>query len=80
LLDHSHYASDEVRSILADMNARWTRLTALAAQRGDKLRQACEQRALDRTLDDAHAKMDEMERALQSKELGNDLRCVEIFF
>lgn len=45
--------------------------------RGNKLRQACDQKSLDRTLEDAHRKLDEMERALKSQDFGHDLRSVK---
>ena len=41
------------------------------------MRQACDQKSLNHTLEDAHHKLDEMERALASNDLGNDLRGVK---
>lgn len=70
MVDHAHYASAEVQLILKDLNDQWAALCRAAAERGEKLRQACDQKSLNLTLDDAHLKLDEMERALQSDDLG----------
>ena len=74
LIDHGHYAQKEIRALLAAVNADWDTLNETAGERGRKLRQACDRRALDRTLDDANAKLDEMQTALQSTDVGQDLR------
>uniref|UniRef100_A0A914XIB6 Spectrin alpha chain n=1 Tax=Plectus sambesii TaxID=2011161 RepID=A0A914XIB6_9BILA len=77
LINHKHYASGDVKHILKDLNDQWAALCRAAAERGEKLRQACDQKSLNLTLDDAHLKLNEMERALQSDDLGHDLRGVK---
>lgn len=46
-------------------------------ERGDKLRQAHEQKSLNRTLEDANLRLDELERDLASNDFGSDLRHVK---
>jgi spectrin beta len=63
--------------MLDKLNADWKALCAAAAERGDKIRQACDQKSLNWTIGEAHLKLDELERALKSDDLGSDLRGVK---
>lgn len=72
-----HFKSQEIRRILSDLNDYWARLESIAKSRGSKMRQACDQRNLNRMLDDANLKLAEMEKNLASNDLGQDLRSVK---
>lgn len=74
LIDGGHYAAPQVKALLAAVAKEWAALAAAAKVRGEKLMRACERRALDGTLADVNAKLDEMTQALQSTDVGADLR------
>ena len=61
---------------LAGLNGGWTELAARCADRGLKLRQAAQQQLFNKALDDAEAKLAEMERSLAADDIGTDLRGV----
>lgn len=44
---------------------------------GVKLRQAAQQQLFNKALEDAESKLDEMEKAVSSDDLGKDLRSVK---
>lgn len=56
-----------------ELNAEWADLTRAATAKGVRLKQAEGQKDLNEALDDAHLKLDEMQEALSSKDLG--LHC-----
>ncbi|XP_017057853.1 spectrin beta chain, non-erythrocytic 1 isoform X2 [Drosophila ficusphila] len=64
----------EVESRVADLNKRWKELLALSEDKGRKLEQAASQREHNRALEDAKKKVDELDSALRSGDVGNDLR------
>lgn len=72
-----HFKSREIRKILTGLNEEWSRLEQITKERGEKMRQACDQRHLNRMLDDANLKLQEMEKNLASNDLGTDLRSVK---
>ena len=74
LASRDHYQTPAIESTLAELNAAWEELCRLTAERGANLRQAAALHDHNRTLDGARAKLDELGRALQSKDLGTDLR------
>ncbi|XP_052847528.1 spectrin beta chain, non-erythrocytic 5 isoform X3 [Drosophila gunungcola] len=64
----------EVESRVADLNKRWKDLLTLSEDKGRKLEQAASQREHNRALEDAKKKVDELDTALRSGDVGNDLR------
>ncbi|XP_045456798.1 spectrin beta chain, non-erythrocytic 5 [Melitaea cinxia] len=59
---------------LAALRGAWAALLAASRDKGGKLRQASQQRLLRRSVEDAKARLLELDRALSSQELGSDLR------
>ncbi|SPP87212.1 spectrin beta chain, non-erythrocytic 5 isoform X2 [Drosophila guanche] len=64
----------EVEFRVADLNKKWKDLLTLSEDKGRKLEQAASQREHNRALEDAKKKVDELDGALKSKDVGNDLR------
>ncbi|VDO76218.1 unnamed protein product [Haemonchus placei] len=77
LINQKHYESANVDRLLKRLNTEWAELRDAVARKGEKLRQASDQKGLNRVLEDAHAKLDELETSLKSDELGSDLRAVK---
>ncbi|KAL6743755.1 hypothetical protein Aduo_016762 [Ancylostoma duodenale] len=77
LIAQKHYESPNVDRLLKRVNSEWAELRDAVARKGEKLRQASDQKGLNRILEDAHAKLDELETALKSDEHGSDLRAVK---
>uniref|UniRef100_A0A5S6R1A2 Spectrin beta chain n=1 Tax=Trichuris muris TaxID=70415 RepID=A0A5S6R1A2_TRIMR len=69
--------SEEVEATLRRLNHEWKLLLDHSAARGRRLQQAWEQRALNRILDDANLKLVEIEKELQSDDIGVDLRGIK---
>ncbi|XP_046975216.1 spectrin beta chain, non-erythrocytic 5 isoform X2 [Vanessa cardui] len=63
-----------VSARLQSLREDWAALLAASRDKGGKLRQASQQRLLRRSVEDAKARLVELERALGSQELGSDLR------
>lgn len=62
----------------AELNSKWKKLLALSIDKGRRLEQAVSQRDHKNCIDEAKKKLGELEYALQSKEVGRDLRsCKE---
>lgn len=64
----------EVENRVSDLNKKWKDLLALSEDKGRKLEQAASQREHNRAIEDAKNKVDELDAALKSKDVGNDLR------
>ncbi|XP_023176009.2 spectrin beta chain, non-erythrocytic 1 isoform X1 [Drosophila hydei] len=64
----------EVEHRVVDLNKKWKDLLALSEDKGRKLEQAASQREHNRAIEDAKKKVDELDLALMSKDVGNDLR------
>jgi spectrin beta len=64
----------EVEKMLQAINQRWKDLIVNSREKGRRLEQASLQREHNRSIEDAKNKLDELESALQSKQVGNDLR------
>ncbi|XP_076441755.1 spectrin beta chain, non-erythrocytic 5-like [Babylonia areolata] len=77
LMEEKHPSSNEIRGILDDLNRQWEDLASKAEDKGNKLRQASQQQMLNRALDDAQNKLDEMEKSVANPDLGSDLRGVK---
>ncbi|KJH48207.1 spectrin repeat-containing domain protein [Dictyocaulus viviparus] len=77
MIAQKHYESMNVDRLLKRLNSEWTELHDAVERKGEKLRQAADQKGLNRILEDAHSKLDELEIALKSDELGSDLRAVK---
>ncbi|XP_049277717.1 spectrin beta chain, non-erythrocytic 1 isoform X2 [Anopheles funestus] len=69
----------EVGDTLAAINQKWKDLVATSLEKGRRLEQAALQREHNRYIEDSKSKFDELDHALQSKQVGNDLRsCKEL--
>uniref|UniRef100_A0A1I8NPX4 Spectrin beta chain, non-erythrocytic 5 n=2 Tax=Stomoxys calcitrans TaxID=35570 RepID=A0A1I8NPX4_STOCA len=64
----------EVEQRVSDLNKKWKDLLALSEDKGRKLEQAASQREHNRAIEDAKKKVGELDAALKSKDVGNDLR------
>lgn len=70
----NNYRSDDVSKMLKTLNAEWENLVKLSRDKGKRLRQAAAQHTYNRTIEDARLKLEEIKQALQSEQVGNDLR------
>lgn len=77
LIVSGHYASEKIDLLLQQLNTQWQELCARTEDKGQKLRQAVAQHTYNRTLEDARAKLDELETAFASEDVGHDLRSVK---
>ncbi|VDM44604.1 unnamed protein product [Toxocara canis] len=77
LIAQQHYESPSIKRLLDGVNREWAELCQAAEAKRERLRQADAQKGLNRSLDDAHLKLDDIQNALQSKDLGSDLRGVK---
>ncbi|XP_074091259.1 spectrin beta chain, non-erythrocytic 5 isoform X1 [Macrotis lagotis] len=73
LLDTNPDARDNMQTKLQNLDKNWKELNHKMAECGDKLRQAGQQEQLMELLQDAKDKMEQMERGLQSPEMGQNL-------
>ncbi|KAL9901308.1 spectrin beta chain, non-erythrocytic 5 kst isoform 1-T1 [Glossina fuscipes fuscipes] len=64
----------EVEKHVVSLNKKWKDLLVLSEDKGRKLEQAALQREHNRAIEDAKKKVDELDAALRSKDVGNDLR------
>ncbi|KNC25934.1 hypothetical protein FF38_03695, partial [Lucilia cuprina] len=64
----------EVEKRVSDLNKKWKDLLILSEDKGRKLEQAASQREHNRAIEDAKKKVGELDAALKSKDVGNDLR------
>lgn len=70
---------DEVQKTVNDINNKWKDLIAQSLEKGRCLEQASAQREHNRSIEDAKNKLDDLEKKIRSKEVGNDLRsCKEL--
>ena len=76
MIHDGHYATPEIKEILTRVNEQWERLDEKAKDKGKKLREASQQELFYRTLEDANAKLSEMEKLVSSDDVGHDLRSV----
>ncbi|XP_067682927.1 spectrin beta chain, non-erythrocytic 5-like isoform X3 [Haliotis asinina] len=77
MIDDGHYAAPEIKEISEKLNREWADLNEKAADKGRKLREATQQQTLNRALEDAQAKLDEMEKSVANPDVGSDLRGVK---
>jgi DNA repair exonuclease SbcCD ATPase subunit len=71
-----HYATPEIKQTLGSLNKQWEQLDDKAKDKGKKLREAARQELFNKALEDANAKLAEMERLVSSDDIGKDLRGV----
>lgn len=64
----------DVNALSAQLNNKWKELLAESQDKGRRLEQAVSQRDHNRCIEDAKKKLNELDGALQSKEVGHDLR------
>ncbi|XP_066903176.1 spectrin beta chain, erythrocytic isoform X2 [Halyomorpha halys] len=74
LISGGNYRSPEVSQLLKELNAKWEVLVKSSLEKSKRLRQAVAQHSYNRTLEDARAKLAEIQLSLQSDQLGSDLR------
>ncbi|XP_033735465.1 spectrin beta chain, non-erythrocytic 5-like isoform X2 [Pecten maximus] len=77
MVQDKHPATPEIKVILDDLNTQWKDLSDKSADKGNKLRQAAKQYALNKALADAQGKLDEMEKSVANPDVGSDLRGVK---
>ncbi|XP_022090941.1 spectrin beta chain, non-erythrocytic 5-like isoform X2 [Acanthaster planci] len=77
LIQKGNFKASDVKATLTALNDRWADLNARSSDKGVKLRQATQQQGLNRALEDAVTSIAEMEVALSSQDLGQDLRSVK---
>uniref|UniRef100_A0A915PUP8 Spectrin beta chain n=1 Tax=Setaria digitata TaxID=48799 RepID=A0A915PUP8_9BILA len=77
LIAARHYESKSIKRLLDGVNTEWADLLHSANEKGERLRQAEDQKTLNGVLDDAHLKLDEIQTSLSSNDLGSDLRGVK---
>lgn len=69
---------DDVKQLSAELNNKWKKLLVLSQDKGRRLEQAVSQRDHKNCIEEAKKKLGELEHALQSREVGHDLRsCKE---
>ena len=76
MVDAGHYATPEISKTMTQLNSEWTELSDKARDKGLKLRQAAQQELFNKALEDAYAKLAEMEKLVSSDDVGKDLRAV----
>ncbi|XP_067895807.1 spectrin beta chain, non-erythrocytic 5 isoform X2 [Heterodontus francisci] len=74
LIQDNHYARDDIKSRLEALKEKWMLLQSKLMERGDKMRQAGQQEQLMELLQDAKAKLEQIEKMLQNSDTGHDLR------
>lgn len=70
LIAQQHYESRSIQRLLDHLNTEWEELCRAAKAKGEKLRQAEDQKGLNVVIDDAYLRLDEIQNALQSRDLG----------
>lgn len=79
LIAQENYKKDDVAKTLHELNAEWQKLVGISLEKGRCLRQAVMQLNYNRSLEDVHSKLNEMEKGLLSTDVGKDLRsCREL--
>lgn len=73
-VNDNNYRSKDADKMLKDLNTEWENLVKVSRNKGRRLRQAAAQHTYNRTMEDARLKLEEIKQALQSKQVGNDLR------
>ncbi|XP_077655910.1 LOW QUALITY PROTEIN: spectrin beta chain, non-erythrocytic 5 [Urocitellus parryii] len=73
LLCSSPHAQEDIQSRLQGLGHKWEELNGKMAERGDALQQARQQEQLLGLLQDAKEKMEQLEGALKSAEMGSNL-------
>ncbi|XP_046688428.1 LOW QUALITY PROTEIN: spectrin beta chain-like [Homalodisca vitripennis] len=74
LVSEGNYRAPEVTAMLQQLNTQWETLVRLSLDKGQRLRQAAAQHGYNRTMEDAKAKLEELQDSLQSRQVGSDLR------
>ncbi|VVD03116.1 unnamed protein product [Leptidea sinapis] len=64
----------DISSRLEQLQQGWEQLVAASRDKGSKLRQASQQKQHRRGVEDAKARLNDLERALNSEDIGTDLR------
>ena len=72
-----HPKKREISRTLDKLNKEWKDLVDKSAEKGKKLREAAQQELFNKALEDAEAKLREMENSVASDDIGNDLRGVK---
>uniref|UniRef100_A0A0N5AM27 Spectrin beta chain n=1 Tax=Syphacia muris TaxID=451379 RepID=A0A0N5AM27_9BILA len=77
LIAQQHQKSAAIKQLLGDLNKNWRELCTAADEKSERLMQADKQKALNAAFDDVHGRLNEIEEALCSEDLGADLRGVK---
>ena len=77
MVQGGHYKQPQIERTLEKLNGVWRRLVDKSAEKGRKLREAAQQELFNKALEDAEAKLQEMEKSVASDDIGKDLRGVK---
>ncbi|XP_017780552.1 PREDICTED: spectrin alpha chain, non-erythrocytic 1 isoform X2 [Nicrophorus vespilloides] len=79
LIAQNSYRKDDVAKTLKDLNDEWQSLVGTSLDKGRRLRQAETQHTYNTAVDSINNKLGEIEKKLNSPDVGNDLRsCKEL--
>ncbi|XP_053955094.1 spectrin beta chain, non-erythrocytic 5 isoform X2 [Anastrepha ludens] len=76
LIKDEHFAKEEIAQQLKMLESDWNKLKAASKEKKEKLNQAYEAQAFNRSLDEFNNWMDEVESHLSSEDYGKDLATV----
>ena len=76
LTEEKHYASDDIKKRLEELELSWQALIAASAEKKDRLQDAYRALMFNRVIDDLMVWMDEIENQLSSEDHGKDLTSV----
>ncbi|XP_071162084.1 spectrin beta chain-like isoform X8 [Mytilus edulis] len=76
LTEEKHYASDDIKKRLEELELSWQALIAASAEKKDRLQDAYRALMFNRVIDDLMVWMDEVENQLSSEDHGKDLTSV----
>ncbi|CDW52174.1 Spectrin alpha chain [Trichuris trichiura] len=77
LISGKHYAADEVRARLQEVEKNWDDLVEATEQKGAKLKEAGTQQQFNRNIEDIEMWLSEIEVQLMSEDYGKDLISVQ---
>jgi spectrin beta len=77
LIHRKHYETPRIEAVLDRLNKAWKELNEMVKDKSSKLSQAADKKDITRAIDDANARLDEIERQLKMNENASDLRSVK---
>ena len=77
LIHRKHYETPRIEAVLDRLNKAWNELNEFVKDKTAKLTQAADKKDITRAIDDANARLDDIERQLTMNESASDLRSVK---